>query len=446
MDSQIKNNAKEVRGLLGRLKRRDFSGNTGQAVKNSTYQFAIIILMKLGSLIFTVILARLFLPELFGLYSLALSTVLIFASLAEMGIYKTLVKFLAVKQSDSKSRAYIKYLFKLRTLFTLIAVCLLIILSRTITNFYDKPIFFALLAGAAYLAFSGLFSFMDGIFQSFNNFKTPVIRETIFQILRFVLVPIAIIFSILRGPEFTLFITFLVLAACHLITVLITYLVSRNKKPLSEKKTDNLTKEEKTKTNSFLMTVAAISLSGVFFGYIDMVMLGIFVPAEFIGYYRASFSLISSIAPLIAFSIALFPIFNRLKGKRLERGFNKARRITMGLGVLGALLVLLLAPLMISLIFGPGYGPATLILQIGAIILVIFPMTSLYEVYLISKNQQKTLVFSTIISTIINIILNYVLIVWLLKYSPLHAVIGASIATILSRGFYLGVLVINRKK
>jgi O-antigen/teichoic acid export membrane protein len=446
MKHLIENKIGAVRGLLSRLRRRDFSGNTGQAVKNSSYQLTTVILMKLGTLLFTVVLARLFLPELFGLYSLALSTVLIFSSFSEMGVYQTLIKFLAVKQKNSKAKGYIKYLFNLRMIFTIVSVSLLIILSRTIADYYNKPLFLALIAGAAYLAFSGLFSFFDGIFQSFNNFKTPLIREAIFQVLRFIFVPLAIVLSILRGPEFILFVTFLVLAACHVVTLGISYFLSRNKEPFSEKKTAELTEKERSKANGFLMTVAAMSLSGIFFGYIDMVMLGIFVPATFIGYYRAAFSIVYSIAPLIAFSIALFPIFNRLKGKRLEKGFNKARGIIASLGVLSAILVFILAPLIILAVFGAEYGPASLILRAEAILLIIFPIISLYEVYLISKNRQKKVVFSSIISTIINIVLNYVLIVWLLNYSPLHAVVGAAIATILSRSFYLIVLATNRRK
>ena len=50
----IKEEAKEVRGILGRIKNRDFSGNTGQAIKNSSYQLATLLTAKIGSLLFTI--------------------------------------------------------------------------------------------------------------------------------------------------------------------------------------------------------------------------------------------------------------------------------------------------------------------------------------------------------------------------------------------------------
>ena len=78
MKKLIKKEAKEMRGILGRVRRRDFSGNAGQAIKNSTYNLATIVVSKGGSLLFTFILARILMPELFGLYSLALSTILMF--------------------------------------------------------------------------------------------------------------------------------------------------------------------------------------------------------------------------------------------------------------------------------------------------------------------------------------------------------------------------------
>jgi len=74
--SIIKEEAKDAKEVLGRIKRRDFSGNEGRVIKNSTWQIATTLTTKIGSLLFTIIIARLMLPEIYGLYGLALSTIL----------------------------------------------------------------------------------------------------------------------------------------------------------------------------------------------------------------------------------------------------------------------------------------------------------------------------------------------------------------------------------
>jgi len=48
------------------------------AIKNSSYFLARNLILKFGGLIFTILIARLLLPELFGIYALILSLVTIF--------------------------------------------------------------------------------------------------------------------------------------------------------------------------------------------------------------------------------------------------------------------------------------------------------------------------------------------------------------------------------
>ena len=43
-----------LRNIFQKFRRRDFSGDTGQAMKNSTYQLAQNLIFKLGSLVFPI--------------------------------------------------------------------------------------------------------------------------------------------------------------------------------------------------------------------------------------------------------------------------------------------------------------------------------------------------------------------------------------------------------
>ena len=189
-----------IQDLFGRLKRRDFSGNTGLAIKNSTFQFFTNSISKVGTLIFTVIIARLLMPELFGLYSLALSTILLFATISDFGIGSTLIKFIskeASKKSLKKARSYLTYLWKIKVVIMSVLIILLIVSARYISDtFYKKPIFMALIAGILYIFFYGLMLLLQSTLQSFNKFKDIFFGESIFQLSRIVLVSVAVLLSL----------------------------------------------------------------------------------------------------------------------------------------------------------------------------------------------------------------------------------------------------------
>jgi O-antigen/teichoic acid export membrane protein len=223
----------------------------------------------------------------------------------------------------------------------------------------------------------------------------------------------------------------------------------KKEKPKKTKQTSptNLTKNEKKGANKFLIAMAALALSGIFFANIDKVMLGYFVQAEFIGYYTVALSLIGGISLFLSFAaLVLLPIFSRMKGKKLEIALKKSRNLIFMLSIVAFIFTLLFAPIIISIIYGSEYALAINILRLFSLLLVFLALTALYQTYYISQGKPKKIAKLLIISTILNIVLNYILITSLLPYGHLAAVYGASIATIISKGFYLGGLILRRKK
>jgi len=85
-ESFIKQEKTEFINIFRKNKKRDFLGNEGMAIKNSSFQISKTIIAKAGGLLFTILLARALMPELFGLYSLALSTIFLFMGFIDMGI------------------------------------------------------------------------------------------------------------------------------------------------------------------------------------------------------------------------------------------------------------------------------------------------------------------------------------------------------------------------
>jgi O-antigen/teichoic acid export membrane protein len=438
-----------------RLRKRDFSGNTGIAIKNSVFSFLTTIVSRVGALIFTIVLARLLLPELFGLYSLALSTVMLFGAFADLGVGQTLVKFISSSKSLKKSKAYFLYLIQVKICLSLFGATMLLFLAKFISNtYYNKPIFLALVAGSLFLAISGFTSIFGGIFHSFNNFKKTFHQEILFQVSRLIIIPIFILLTInLISKEILVSVVFTLLTICYVLVLVFLYVSAKKEIPFFNLKTKKLPKKEKNKINKFIIALSAISLSGVFFGYIDMFILGRYVQAEFIGFYRAAFSLITSAAPLITFAGALFPLFSKLKGEQLKRGFGKAVRITLLVSIPFSIFLIFpfkvfknysFSGLAVRIAYGTEYSLSASILMLFSILIIILPLIAIYSSFLISQNKPRKVAKCLIIATILNIILNYVLILSLLPYGNLAAVYGATIATIISKVVYLGMLMVHK--
>jgi len=432
----------DIENIFSRLLRGDFSGNTGQAIKNSGWQLSATFIAKIGSLAFTwIILMRMLSQELFGLYSLALSTILIFAGFTDLGIGSAIVRYIAKKKE--KSRGHIIYLIKLKTILTIVVSLILIIFSKAIANYYGKPIFIALMAGVIYIFSTNLLGFIEGIYKAEENFKKPFFKEVIFQVLRLILVPITIVIFFSISED--------IAVAKILIAVSIGYLLSTifmlvGMKRYSGKK---LTKSEKGEVNNFILPLSATVLSGVFFGYIDTVMLGRFVPSEFIAYYQAAFPLITSAMVLISFSIVLFPMFSRMKDAQLERGFRKSILITALMGIFAVVIAVLIAPYLIqfmNFVVDKNYNPSINILKILSIILFTDPLIGIYTSYYTSQGRTMKIAKSVIASTIVNISLNLLFIIILIPHGPERVVLGVAIATSLSRIVYLLILSFGRNK
>jgi len=444
---------KNLKDIWMRTKTRDFSGNIGLAIKNSTYQLSTDIISKIGSLIFTVIIARLLMPELFGLYSIALSTILLFSVISELGIGSALIRYISIELSKGNKgnvKSYIIYLGKIKIYFMLVAVILLLVFAKFISEtYYQKPVFLALLAGVFYIIFFQITNFLQAILMATNYFKGIFYKEIILQISKIILVPLAIIISLnqILSNQISLFLIILCLSVSYLFSALFLGLIVMKRKKMYKGSIKVFSKTKKKKVNKFLLPLYITAFSGIFFSYIDRIMLGHFVIAEFIGYYSAALSLIGALIPLVAFSsIILLPIFSRLKGKRLKKALQKSIGVTVLFSFIIAFLSFMLASPLIQIVYGKDYLLSIGILKLFSFLLIIIPIGGLYQSYFISKGDTKKMAVLLIVSTIINLILNYFFITTLLSYGNLAAVYGAGVATLFSQIFYVVGLIFFIKK
>ncbi len=449
----IRQEREDFRNLFYRFKKRDFSGLGGQAMKNSGYEFATNIVMKVGSLLFTIIIARMLMPELFGLYSLALGTIILVASLSDLGIGAAAVTFISKKLSkkrDPDAKKYFRTLLKWKIYASLIGALIIVLLSYYLANiYYGKPIFFALLAGGLYIPVVTLTNFLSLSFKASNNFKYPLIKEIFFQVLRLMIVPLAIfiIFKMNLGTNTFLSLVFLVIIACYLLSFFLLIYFMRRKLPFLRAKTKKLNKKEKSGLLKFILPLTAITFSGAFFGYIDIFMLGHYVSSTFIAYYTVSFVLVGAATVMVgSFAAGFFPIFSRIKGSLLKNLFRKSKNITFIISFFIAIFTVFAAYWIIKIIYGSSFLPATLFLQFFSILIILSPIIAIYTIYYISQRKTTHLAVILIGSTIITVILNLIGINYGLQFGEYYGVLGACIATIVSKLICLSGMILWSKR
>ena len=162
-------------------------------------------------------------------------------------------------------------------------------------------------------------------------------------------------------------------------------------------------------------------------------MLGGFVSSEYLGYYRASLSLILSIAALFPLSSIFLPIFTQINKKRFERGFQKTIRYLLIISIPATLGIVFLAKYLIFLIYGNEYLPATSSVYFLSLLIITTPLISLYSTVLESKERPKRVIF------------NYTSIK-IFSYDPLLVIAGVGFSTALSRIILLLILVYYSRK
>ena len=175
-------------------------------------------------------------------------------------------------------------------------------------------------------------------------------------------------------------------------------------------------------------------------------MLGHYVESEFIGYYGASLGLIGAAIALVgAIPGAFLPVFSRLRKKSLENAFKKTLIAVILISSLAAVVTFFIAKYVL-LVYGAEYLPATPILKLLSLLILLTSISGLYDVYLTSREKTNIIARMIIFSTILNIFLNWIFITNGLKTGMMQALLGAGTATIISRAVYLFGIIILKKR
>jgi O-antigen/teichoic acid export membrane protein len=274
--------------------------------------------------------------------------------------------------------------------------------------------------------------FYANIFYSFEKIRYLVLREFITQSLRILALFSIVLFLPVRVRITAVFISFLLI-------VFLTFIINiyNLRKIISEKYKDENQKIDKLGVKRFIFFFSLASICLVLFSNMDAIILGLFVSPEYVGYYKAALSLILGLIGLLAFpNMFLLSVFSKVSKKNLEKILGAVFRYMSLFAIPITLGVVVLARYFIRIIYGYEYLNSVLPLCILAPI--ILPAIIVNLIVFVFTALEKPKLFAKIISytALLNIILNFLLIGILNMASPIYAMVGASIACLLSWLFY----------
>jgi O-antigen/teichoic acid export membrane protein len=406
------------------------------AVKISMYNLFSLFVLKAGGLIFTIIIARMLLPELYGIYALALSIATIILTLTDWGMDSTFARYLSdsVGKGNKKlSRSYNRYFLKIKLSLILFSVILLLVISKYLSySVYKNPLlFYPLLFSCLFVISEALKSFFGTLFAVRKDFRPIVFFDISSQILEIVLSVFALLIFTDSLKVSGLFMASFV--AGILILIMMFFILLKRDKSLLLGETEEF---DKSRIKSYWKYMVFVNLSLVFFGSIDTLMLGKFVPSEYLGYYRVAMSLIVLVSSLFSVSGIFLTIFTQIKGTRFKRGFNKILRYILTLSIPATIGIMFIAKYLIKAVYGDSYIRAAFSIYFLSSLILTTPLIGLYQMIFQSKEKPKIVNKSVLFSLAINILLN-ILAIFLFKNNPLYMVAGVALSTSLSRIFLL---------
>lgn len=405
-------------------------------MKNSFWSLIVTILNRTGGLIFTVILARILLPETYGMYSIVLSIAMIFYTFTDLGVSTALLKYVShsMERDRKKLYPYYIYLLKIKFFLTLGASGIMLFSAYIISHwlFNNPALFLPIVISAVYIFVLSFETFYTQLFLCLEKVQYMSIKEVFNQILRISLIGI---FLIIVPKSIYLSGVFSILTFISLLMLGYAYYYTKKLLPaLYDKSNEQIDKKRVLKFVGFL-TIA--SISGVFFSYIDSIILAIFVTPEYVGYYRAAFSLIFGITGLLGFFGPLMvPFFSKMKFSKKSRTLNNMFKYVFILIVPATFGLIALGNYFIRIFYGYAYLPATLPLYILSILIV--PSIIINMILMLFSSEERPDIFARLIfiTSILNILLNFIFIKTFITISPLAATAGAATATVLSYIFY----------
>jgi O-antigen/teichoic acid export membrane protein len=415
--------------------------------KTSVVVFIGVILSKLFTYIYKIIIARYFDPEVYGLFNLAIMIIGILAALATLGLPDGLIRFISYDRKNrylSKS----KYLFNLssKIIFTISIVLTIIfyLLAEFISvSVFKKPeLTIYLEIFSLSLPFLSVTSIMLSLIRAFEKIGIYSLIQNILQnLIRLIIIIILLLLGWSVGSILGSYIISVIL-----ITI-ISYLFSRKYILALEKNKDIKEKDKKSLRKDFFdysWPIVFLGIIGSLLYWTDSFVIGYFMKASDVGFYNVAFTLIGllGIAPELFMQLFLPLVVKEYSKNRLELIQEISKQIAKWILIINVpiFVIMIIYPgVIINVLFGADYLSAETplrILAIGGFFVAIF--MSLSSNLLSMKGKSKLLLINTLFIAFFNFILNVLLV-------PKYGLNGAAFATMVSWFLFGSILLFQVK-
>ena len=176
------------------------------------------------------------------------------------------------------------------------------------------------------------------------------------------------------------------------------------------------------------LPLALFGILGFVFFTTDQIILGKLKGVETVGYYSVATRIILILVTFPSlFLTSLFPqlALSVSNKERIKNIFKKSIPFILLMSFLLFTFILIFADFL-PLLFGQKYIPSIQPLKLLSLILLLFPLTNLFDNFLFSINKQWQDFFITLFCALLNIALNFLLI-------PQYSIFGAIYATLISQ-------------
>lgn len=352
----------------------------------------------------------------FGVLSFALAFTAIFGVFSDLGLSTLTVR--EVARDKSLAEKYLGNIAVMKVF--LVAITFgLIALTINILDYPDQTIKVVYLVALSIIF--GAFSIMfNSIFQSYENME----YVSLGQILKSILMLAGALFAISKGLSVVGFASIYFIVSAVILGYNFVVCKWKFVKPTLE--------ADWSFWKATIKEALPFGLTGTFitiYLWIDSVMLSLMKGSEVVGWYNAAYRLVLVLLFIpVAFNSAVFPLMSQFyisSQNSLEFMYKKIFKYMLIIGLPIGVGLTLLVKRIILLIFGAGYIPSVIALQILTWAIVLIFARNAFERLFESINQQIIVTKILGFCAILNVILNLVLI-------PKYSYTGAAVATLIT--------------
>lgn len=397
-------------------------------VRHGTY---VVLIRGVGTVlafIFSVILARSLGAEGYGLYSFALSVLMIISIPIQSGIPILAVReaaIAAVKNNDTEVTLFWSWSNRLIFSYSLIVVTSICIMVLMDWQWAYTQRFYVILMGLLSVPFIALILMQSAIVRGLGWIIKGIISDGLFRplinIFLFVVL-LLIVGSDHVSPAHAMFV-YTVSAA---ITLLLSFLIIRaSTKNISV--STNASGVVISRWRASLSTLTIVGGAQLLFGYIDTLMLGFFREDSEVGVYRVAvqFSVVVSFG-LTVLNQLLHPYISKLY---TNKDFDKLQKLIvssslaiLGIAAVPALLLLIFGEYILDIIYGVEYVAAALALKVLVLGQLINAAIGSVGALLNMTGHEKDSMKGLLVAIAVNVLLDLILI-------PLYGIEGAAVAS-----------------